>query len=378
MVADLDGGIVLHAKNARLTSFPASLTKLMTLYLLFEALESNRLEMQRDLTVSAEAARQQPIKLGLQSGWTITVEEVLLALIVRSANDAAVVAAESLAGSEAAFGEQMNAKAKELGMIDSVFRNASGLPHSEQVTSARDMALLAQALQHDFPQYFHLFSRRFFHYRGQRINTHNGFLSGYKGAKGLKTGFTCNAGYNLVSSVERDGRRLIGVILGERNSGLRNAEMAKLLDNALAKKIGEETPLTLVSLADASNQGANDLPNRAAIADTCTGKGGGRFGKVSGWSLEVGTAKRVHQARSLAAKSIRKYRRQLKGGRPLAIPSLQGALNYRAAVTGLKRENAIAACRYMQKNKQFCLVMPPAVGRMKVKRGHIALTRAHK
>ena len=379
LVADLDGGIVLHANKARLTSFPASLTKLMTLYLLFEALESNRVSLQQKWTVSAEAERQSPVKIGLQSGWTITVEEVLLALIIRSANDAAAVAAESLAGSEAAFVEAMNAKAKELGMIDSVFRNASGLPHLEQVTTARDMAILARALQKDFPQYFQLFSRRSFQYRGRSFNTHNSFLSGYEGARGLKTGFTCNAGYNLVSSVERDGRRLIGVILGERNPGRRNAEMAKLLNEAFDRKIGEETPLTLASLVEASDQGAHELPNRDAIADACTGKGEGmRIGKVSGWSLTVGTKKRAHQARALATKSIQKYRRQLKGGRPLAIPTLQGVLSYRASITGLKRENAMSACRYMQKKKQYCVVMPPAVGRMNVEKGRIALKRARK
>ena len=151
LVADLDSGIVLHAKNARLKSFPASLTKLMTLYLLFEALESKHIRLQQKWTVSDAAARQQPVKLGLQSGWTISVEEVLLALIIRSANDAATVAAESLAGSEAAFAVRMNTKAKALGMVDSVFSNASGLPHPEQVSTARDMALLAQALQQDHP-----------------------------------------------------------------------------------------------------------------------------------------------------------------------------------------------------------------------------------
>lgn len=379
LIADLDGGVVLHASNARLTSFPASLTKLMTLYLLFEALESNRITLQDKLTVSAKAARQQPIKLGLKSGWTITVEEVLLALIIRSANDAATVAAESLGGGEAAFAEMMNTKTKELRMVDSVFRNASGLPHSEQVTSARDMALLAQALQNDFPQYFHLFSRRSFKYRNRSFNTHNNFLTSYKGAQGLKTGFTCHAGYNLVSAVERDGRRLIGVILGERNAGQRNAQMKKLLDEAFAREIGKETPLTLESLVDANDQGAQELPNRGFIADICNGKGGAaRVGKVTGWSLTVGTKKRFNQARALAAKRIQKYRRQLKGGRPLAIPTFQGVLSYQAVVTGLKRENALAACRYMLKKGRYCVAMPPAVGRMNVKRGRIALKRARK
>ncbi len=374
LVADLDEGVVLHANNARLTSFPASLAKLMTLYLVFEALESERLELHECLSVSAEAARQQPIKLGLQGGWKITVEEVLLALIIHSANDAAVVAAESLAGNEVAFAKLMSTKAKELGMVDSVFRNASGLPHPEQVTSARDMALLARALQQDFPQYFPMFSRHSFKYRGRSFNTHNNFLKNYQGAQGLKTGFTCNAGYNLVGSAERDGRRLIGVVLGERNAGRRDAQMTKHFDKAFSREIGGSAPLSLAGLADARDQGANKPPNPGFIADTCVGEE-----SVSGWSLMFGAKKTRRQARGFAAKVIRKYRRQLKGGRPLSIPALQGVLiSHQAAVTGLIRENAIAACRYMREKEQYCMVMPPAVGRMNVERGRIALTRASK
>jgi D-alanyl-D-alanine carboxypeptidase len=379
LVADLDSGVVLHANNARLPSFPASLTKLMTSYLVLEALASNRISLQEDLTVSAEAARQPPVTLGLHPGWTITVEEMLLALILRSANDAAAVAAESLADSDAAFAEMMNTKAKELGMVDSVFRNASGLPHPEQVTTARDMAILAQALHQHFPQYFPLFSRRSFQYRGRTFNTHNSFLKGYRGAQGLKTGFTCYAGYNLVSVVERDGRRLIGVILGAHNAEERDAQTAKLLNDAFARDAREVASLTLASLVDASDQGAHEPPNADAIADSCTGKVEGvRVDDVSGWSLTVGTRKQPYQARALAARIIQRYRRQLKGGRPLAIPAFHGMLSYRAAITGLKRENSLAACRYMQKKQQYCMVMPPAVARTNVERGRSALTRARK
>jgi D-alanyl-D-alanine carboxypeptidase len=391
LVADLDSGMVLHANNARLPSFPASLTKLMTLYLLFEAIEANRISLQENLTVSAEAARQPPVTLGLKPGATITVEEVLLALILQSANDAAAVAAASLSDNEAAFAQMMNAKARELGMLDSVFRNASGLPHPEQVSTARDMAILAQALQQRFPQYFPLFSRRSFQYRGRTFNSHNRFLSGYAGAQGMKTGFTCNAGYNLVSAVERDGRHLIGVILGAPNAEQRDAQMAKLLNEAFALKAREDTASpptstptstrtpTLASLVDASDQGAHELPNGDAIADTCTGKVEGvQVGNVSGWSLTLGTQKEPGQARALAAKIIRAYRGKLKGGRPLAIATFHGKLSYRAAITGLERENSIAACRYMREKKQYCVVMPPAVARMNVERGRSALARARR
>lgn len=379
LVADLDSGVVLHAQDARLPSYPASLTKLMTIYLMLEALESDQISLQESLTVSAEAARQPPVTLGLEPGSTITVEQVLLALVVQSANDAAAVAAESLSGDEASFAEMMNTKAGELGMVDSVFRNASGLPNAEQVTTARDMAILARALKQRFPQYFPLFSRRAFRYNGRTFHTHNGFLDAYRGASGIKTGFTCNAGYNLVSAAERDGRRLVGVVLGAHNAEERDARMAKLLDHAFSQKDLADEPLTLARLVDASDQGARGLPNGDAIADTCTGRGEGvRIGEVSGWSLTVGTRSKPHQARALAGKIIQRYRRQLKGGRPLTIPTFQGTLSYQAAITGLKREDSLAACRYMQTKQQYCMVLPPALARTNVERGRNALARAGK
>jgi hypothetical protein len=152
--------------------------------------------------------------------------------------------------------------------------------------------------------------------------------------------------------------------------------MTKLFDEAFATKNGEETPVTLKDLLAASDQGASKPPNSGAIADTCTGKEGTGLGKVSGWSLNVGTGKRVQQARALAANSIKKYRRYLKGGRPVAIPTTHGKIAYQAAVTGLKRENAIATCKYMRHKDRFCIVMPPAVGRTNMERGRMALKRS--
>ena len=186
----LDGatGQVLLESNADVLTYPASLTKMMTLYLVFEAMEKGALKADRPLLVSANAASQAPTKLGLWAGETITVEQCIRGMIIKSANDAAMVAAESLGGSESAFAQMMNAKARALGMTESYFRNPNGLPDPVQHSSARDMAKLALALSRDFPQYYHYFSETHFTFRGRTVVTHNRFVLRYPGADGLKTG----------------------------------------------------------------------------------------------------------------------------------------------------------------------------------------------
>lgn len=364
LVIDADTGAVLHAKNARLRSFPASLTKLMTVYLLFEAIEEGQITLKDKLRISAKAERQPPSKLGLRRGETISVRDVLLAIIVRSANDAAVVAAERLAGSESAFARMMNAKAKTLCMSDTVFRNASGLPDPQQATTARDLAILAQALHRQFPQHDHFFSVRSFRYAGKTFHTYNSFMTNYKGVHGLKTGFTNDAGYNLVTTAERDGRRLIGVILGERSRSRRKVRMAKLLDEAFAQDNTDQMPLTVDSLVDSVDQDP----------DVCIGE----IDSASGWSLFIGVRKHKREARNLTWEAIREHRETLGRARPLLIPFLRGSLQYRACITGLQRENAIAACKRMRKRDKYCIVMSPKALRIKLSKGRIALERARR
>src|SRR5208282_1168561 len=204
---------------------PASLTKMMTLYLTFESLESGQLHKTQSLRVSAHAASQQPSKLELAAGETITVEQAILALTVKSANDAAVVLAEAIGGSESEFAQTMTQKARELGMTGTTFRNASGLPNPGQVTTARDMAKLARALIRDYPQYYGYFSAREFTFQGNEIPTHNHVLVEYEGADGLKTGYIHSSGFNLVTSAVRNGRRLIGVVMGGQTSSQRDHAM---------------------------------------------------------------------------------------------------------------------------------------------------------
>jgi D-alanyl-D-alanine carboxypeptidase len=232
LLIDVGTGEVLQQANADLPRYPASLTKMMTLYLAFQALDDGRWSLDQPLWVSARAAEQAPTKLGLRPGDTISVEDALLALITKSANDAAAVVAENLAGSESGFASRMTAKASALGMSQTVFRNASGLPDPYQITTARDMATLALALIHHYPHYYHYFSTKHFYFNGRAHANHNHLLGVYDGVDGIKTGFTRASGFNLVASAQRDGRRLIGVVLGAPSSGVRNTIMADLLDQA--------------------------------------------------------------------------------------------------------------------------------------------------
>jgi D-alanyl-D-alanine carboxypeptidase len=229
IVVDANSGKVLHATSADAIRHPASLTKIMTLYLLFERLESGKLTLDSQLQVSEHAADQSPTKLGLRQGSTIRVEDVIKGMVTRSANDAAVVVAENLAGSESEFARVMTRKAHALGMNRTVYRNASGLPDSAQVTTARDQAILGRAIQERFPRYYRYFSTRTFTYKGQQIGNHNRLLGKIEGVDGIKTGFIRASGFNLVTSVKRDGRYLVAVVLGGKSGAARDARMRSLI-----------------------------------------------------------------------------------------------------------------------------------------------------
>ncbi|GHC37834.1 D-alanyl-D-alanine carboxypeptidase [Aidingimonas halophila] len=235
IVVDAATGEVLHGENATATRYPASLTKMMTLYLLFEALEEGRVTPDQALPVSSYAASKPASKLWLPAGSSITVREAIPALVIRSANDVATVVAEALGGSESGFARQMNAKARELDMISTHFRNPSGLPDPEQVSTARDMAILSVRLMNDFPQYYHHFSRTSFVYKGKTHNGHNRLLKNYAGADGLKTGYINASGFNVATSAVREGRRLIAVVMGGFTAQSRDAHMAELLDRGFMR-----------------------------------------------------------------------------------------------------------------------------------------------
>jgi D-alanyl-D-alanine carboxypeptidase len=214
IVVDDKSGFVLHEVSANEPRHPASLTKIMTLYLLFEQLEGGQLKLDTPLPVSTRAAVQNPTKLGLKANQTIKVEDAIKGLVTKSANDAAVVVAEAIGGSEEEFAKLMTLKARALGMTRTTYVNASGLPAEEQITTARDQAVLGRAIQHRFPGYYQYFATPSFHYKGVEMHNHNALLREVKGVDGIKTGYTEASGYNLVSSIRRDEKHIVAVVLG--------------------------------------------------------------------------------------------------------------------------------------------------------------------
>ncbi|CAL1240264.1 D-alanyl-D-alanine carboxypeptidase family protein [Candidatus Methylocalor cossyra] len=246
LVAHVDTERVLYERNADDLRYPASLAKMMTLYLVFEALASGQVLLDTVFRASRFAILQPPSRLGLGIGDRLTVEEGILGLVTCSANDAATVLAEGMAGSESAFAWMMTQKARELGMTRTVFRNASGLPDPNQVTTARDMFRLGKALTRDFPQFYRYFSTAAFHFGGRSFRNHNHLLETYPGADGIKTGFINASGYNLVASAQRNGQRLIGVVFGGPSAQRRDALMREILDDGFAQLEGAPPAVHLV------------------------------------------------------------------------------------------------------------------------------------
>ncbi|MBR1825057.1 MAG: D-alanyl-D-alanine carboxypeptidase [Alphaproteobacteria bacterium] len=233
IMVNADDGKVMYEINADELRYPASLTKLMTLYITFNALENGRLKLTDKLKVSRAAASRSPSKLGVRAGETITVKDAVMAVIVKSANDCATVLAEHFSKSEADFAVLMTKTARKLGMNRTTFKNASGLPNSLQKTTARDMSKLAMAVYHHFPQYYKWFSVQSFRYKGQLVTGHNHLLKTFSGADGMKTGYTAAAGYNIITSAKRNGKRVIAVTMGHRYVGERDKKAALMMDKGL-------------------------------------------------------------------------------------------------------------------------------------------------
>jgi D-alanyl-D-alanine carboxypeptidase len=241
IVVDDKSGEVLHDVDADELRHPASLTKIMTLYLLFEQLEAGNFKLDTALPVTAHAATQRPVKLGLKAGQTITVEDAIKGLVTKSANDAAAAIAEAIGGTEADFARLMTLKAACLGMDRTTYINASGLPAELQLTTARDQATLGRAIQHRFPDYYRYFATPSFTYRGNEIRNHNMLLGQVQGVDGIKTGYTDASGYNLVSSVRRDEKHIVAVVLGGSSNAARDARMRRLIEEHIRKASAERT-----------------------------------------------------------------------------------------------------------------------------------------
>jgi D-alanyl-D-alanine carboxypeptidase len=386
IVIDAETGRVLSEMNADAITYPASLTKMMTLYLTFEALNAGRLRLDQYLPVSTDAASKSPTKLHLVPGDSVQVHDLILGIVTKSANDAAAVLAEGLAGSEPAFADRMTAKARQLGMTNTIYRNASGLPDPEQRTTARDVAQLALALYHDFPREYRYFATRQFFFRGRVILTHNHLLDWYDGADGIKTGYIGASGFNLAASAVRDGHRLIGVVMGGASAGSRDREMAALLDEGFSEVgaggtvvAGREAPSPSVASVVAETDQPEPVRPREKIGQLAKAarKIAAHLSPVAKaeaapiahqlrtqaetdrWSIQLG-AFRVESAAEQAARSAA----TVPGarGKPVQIvqPSKGGKEHvYRARLLNFSPQEAQGACAALHKKKVECSVVPP-------------------
>lgn len=364
VVIDVQDGKLRHAVNADTRNFPASLTKLMTLYLLFDAIDSGKLTMDTRLAVSARAARQPSSRLGLRRGQSITVKQAILALVVKSANDVASVVAESLGGTERKFALKMTAKARKIGMSQTTFRNASGLPHSAQLSTARDMATLARELITRFPHHYHYFSRRSFDYRGRTYRTHNNVLKKYAGADGMKTGYIRASGYNLISSASRQGHRVIGVIFGGDSPRGRDRQMMKLLDRAFAaqQRLATDGQIRPSKTYTASLPASRPTPRRRAKPVSRTARrapAAASRAAVSDdfWGIQVGAFYSKAPAFD-AARSVTKRLSSLTSNGKIVVMPLRksrGRVLYRARILGIPKRQAYRACRLLKAKRKHCL-----------------------
>jgi len=260
IVVDGNSGTVLQAASADALRHPASLTKVMTLYLLFERLESGRLKLDSELKVSEHASDQAPTKLGLKPGQTISIESAIKGIITKSANDAAVAIAENLGGDEESFAKLMTQKAHALGMAHTIYVNASGLPDDDQVTTARDQAILGRAIQERFPHYYRYFSTESFVYRGEEMRNHNHLLGVVEGVDGIKTGFTRASGFNLLTSLHRDGRYLVAVVMGGPSASERDERMRELIGAHIKEAAVRRTAPMIAEAAERRDEAAVKLP----------------------------------------------------------------------------------------------------------------------
>jgi D-alanyl-D-alanine carboxypeptidase len=271
IVVDANSGTVMQATNADSPRHPASLTKIMTLYLLFERLEAGKIKMSTEMSVSPHAAAQAPSKLGLKPGETISVESAIRAIVTKSANDVAVVIAETLGGSEEEFAKHMTAKARALGMMHTVFRDASGLPNDEQITTASDMAILGRAINDRFPQYYSYFSTRSFAFRGRVIRGHNRLLGSVDGVDGIKTGYINASGFNIVTSVHRNNRHIVAIVFGGHTAEARDARVRSLIANNINVASAKRTAPPVVegwAVAEARKDAAEKPANVKTAAAT--------------------------------------------------------------------------------------------------------------
>ena len=375
MVVDANSGRILHAVNPNGQTHPASLAKIMTLYLVFEAMDKGRLSPYERIRISKTAAAQSPSKLNVPAGNTVLVSDAVLAVVTKSANDMAVALAERVAGSEADFALAMTTKARALGMDRTVFRNASGLPHPAQVTTARDMTALARALIRDFPHHYSVFATPEFVHAGVTHRNHNQLLGDYSGADGIKTGYIRASGYNLVASAQRDKRRVIGVVIGDRSPVTRNARMAELLDRGFEAMSGVRVAAFPAAPERIRTSIAQAAPNPAKTAATATAsqpsppapaharsRPPAETAQAAGgqWLIQVGAFHRYALAEQAAQNAAKLAPGTLVNGEIKIVPTnpKNGKPIYRARIAGLSKTEAAKACATLQVKNVACIRAP--------------------
>lgn len=376
IMIDAANGEVMYEMNADERRYPASLTKLMTLYITFNALENNHIKLTDKLKVSRTAAGRSPSKLGVRAGETITVKDAIMAVIVKSANDCATVLAEHFAPTEADFAVLMTNTAHKLGMNHTTFKNASGLPNKQQKTSARDMAILAMAVYHHFPQYYKWFSAKSFQYKGRTIGGHNYILKTFAGADGMKTGYTAASGYNIITSAKRSGKRVIAVTMGHNSVGERDKKVSKMMDRGLVHmQKGDVDVATLTNEingkgvikaktarvaavqkktpAKTQNVRLAKAQNKTAVKATqiASAVSNGRY------AVQVGSFSDYQRARNYALTVKNKLAKKY-AVHDIKVEKVQAASKtvYRSKVIGLARNDANTICRNMKRSNQACLV----------------------
>ncbi len=368
IIVDADTGVVLHEVNADTRNYPASLTKMMTLYMTFAALDDGRLTLDQKLRTSRRASGQAPSKLGLKKGETLTVRDAVLALVTKSANDVATVIAESLGGDEVNFARMMTHKAKEMGMLSTTFRNASGLPNRRQRSTARDLSVLALGLLTDYPEYYHFFSVQSFSWNGKTYKNHNKMLKTYNGVDGIKTGYIRASGFNLAASAVRYNRRLVGVVMGGRSAKSRNVHMAKLLDKGFR---AVRSGVTMTEMGEDQKQAlleAKEKEQQAAAAKTTKKVKMARTAKTMPekkarkaiWGVQVGAFSRYALAHLAASSAARRLPSLLGSARVVVLPKKEkSGMIYRARLMGLDEAKARHVCEELKKDNFGCVAVPP-------------------
>ncbi|WP_192499284.1 D-alanyl-D-alanine carboxypeptidase family protein [Skermanella pratensis] len=362
LLIDPATGVVLHAQNPDLPTQPASLTKMMTLFLAFDSLDKGELALDQFIPVSRRAQNMSPSKLGLVAGTSIRVEDAILGLVTRSANDAAVVLAEAIGGTEEGFAEMMTTKARIIGMRNTTFMNASGLPNVRQKTTARDIATLSQALIRTHTRHYPYFSRSSFSYNGAVVHSHNRLMNRYDGMDGIKTGFVNASGFNLAATAVRDGRRLIAVVLGGRTSRERDNRVAALLDHGFGVKPLGRTVSTVEVAAVVPTVRAT-IKADAARAEKAVAKApkpaakAAPAAKSGSWAIQVGSYKSHKAGQTGLTTTAKVIPAHVKGAQSTVLKTRTGV--FQARFTGMTKAAAEQACSRLESKGQDCMVVAP-------------------